>query len=244
MPYIKLFETSVKADFEKACAMLEKENINYEALYEYRLESEKNYDPFGNSGAIINVPRSVYHDADRLLVENKLKEEEGSLNQRFSFVNKIDTHLSTILGIRRVPLYGKLLGLLAFIGVLLFLGLFLKYDRDFMKPNEAINRFQVKSIHFEGKEMIPDTKYKYDLGGLISAEQMSFRLVPNDVMLPGFNSEGVSAKWVIDEAGKELVIYDAGSYGDLYNGRYTIKSSFWTNDVTLTSITTRVVLGE
>lgn len=64
MPYIKLFETSIKADFEKACAMLERENIKYEALYEYRLEREKDYDPFGNSGAILSVPRSVYHDAN------------------------------------------------------------------------------------------------------------------------------------------------------------------------------------
>jgi hypothetical protein len=213
MPYIKLFETSIKADFEKACAMLERENIKYEALYEYRLEKEGNYDLFGSSDAILSVPRSVYHDADRLLVENKLKEEENSARQRFTFVTKVDTYFSGIPVIRSVPLYGKLLGLLAFTGVLLFLWLLFQHDHNFLNPNEAINRFQVKSIHFEGKEMIPDTKCDYDLGGLTNAEQISFRLVPNDVTLSGFNSERVSAKWVMDEAGGKLVVYDANSYG-------------------------------
>lgn len=185
--------------------MLERENIKYEALYGYRLERDKDYDPFVTSGAIINVPRSVYHDADRLLVENKLKEKEDPVKQRFSFVNKVDKYLFAIPVIRSVPLYGKLLGLLAFIGVLLFLWLFLQHDCGFLNPNEAINRFQVKSIHFQGTEMIPDTEYDYDLVVLDNTEQISFRWVPNEVTFPGFNSEHVSAKWVMDEASMELL---------------------------------------
>ncbi|MGH1434634.1 MAG: hypothetical protein ACRBG0_09270 [Lewinella sp.] len=242
MPYIKLFETSIKTDFEAACALLERENIKYEALYEYRLVSEKRHDPFGNAGAIIRVPRSTYHDADRLLVEHKLKEKGDLKRHRFLFVTKLDKYLSGVPIARYMPLYGKLLGGLMLIGVLLFLWVLLEYDRDFLEPNEAINRFHIERIYFEGKEMIPDTKYDYELVGVFDKEHLSFSSLTNEVSLPGFNSKGIRAKWFFDEAEKELIIFDASSLGDLYNGKYTVKSSFWTNDFTLTSITTRMIV--
>lgn len=242
MPYLKLFETNTKADFEAACALLERENIKYEALYEYRLVSEKNHDPFGNAGAIIRVPRSTYHDADRLLVEHKLKEKCNAVKHRFSFVNKLDKYFSAVPVVERMPLFGKLLGLVMFIGVLLFLWVLLEHDRNFLELNKVINSFHVKRIYFEGKEMIPYTKYNYELVGVFDKEYLSFSSLTNVVSLPGFNSKGVKAKWFFDKSEKELVIFDASSLGDLYNGEYKIQSSFWTNEFTLTSITTRMVV--
>ncbi|WP_020536542.1 hypothetical protein [Lewinella cohaerens] len=76
MPYIKVYETRIKANFEKACAILEEEAIRYEVLYEYRLYREKLHEYLGDEGAIIRVPKSVFHDADRVLIKTGVKRKE------------------------------------------------------------------------------------------------------------------------------------------------------------------------
>ena len=94
MPYVQVYETRNLAAFEQACAILEAEDIRYEVLYEYRLYPEQRYDSFVEGGTIISVPRSAYHDADRILVMAKLKEGRLPGKGESSFITKLDGHLS------------------------------------------------------------------------------------------------------------------------------------------------------
>lgn len=241
MPYIKIIETSDKSKFRDACAILRREDIKFEILYEYRLYSEKRHDPISGAGAIIRVPRSAYHDAERLLTEYGLKEIVDDSRNQFTMIKSLDKFLIRIPLISNTPIYTKLLLLLLIVGVSLFLLIRLKHDGQFLDFDTVHNHFEVKSIHFRGEELIPNTKHAIDLPGVTNWESVFFRSTVNEVNLPGFNSKNINAKWLLIED-KVIQIYDADNYEDLYNGTYLIKSSFWTNDITLVSNVTRIVL--
>ncbi len=98
MRYIKVFETQEKAKFREASTLFRRENIKYEVLYEYRLYSEKRHDSLENRGAVIRVPRSVFHDANRLLIEQGLKTikaEESMETPLDLFIERIFPELSS-----------------------------------------------------------------------------------------------------------------------------------------------------
>lgn len=121
MTYLIVYQTTNKADFQQAIAILEEEGVRYEALYEYRLYQEKRHVLAGRGGAIIRVPRSVFHDADRLLVTSGLKVQEDDSANQFFLIRKLQPLLSKVPPEKR----GLIYILLVAIGILLFTFLFL-----------------------------------------------------------------------------------------------------------------------
>ncbi|MEM7298254.1 MAG: hypothetical protein AAF391_08315, partial [Bacteroidota bacterium] len=224
MSFIQLLETSDKAKFRQASALLRRADIRFEILYEYRLYKENVQDPFSVGGAIIRVPRSVFHDANRLLIEHNLLGTRDESADQFSFSKKLDQAFGRIPFIDRLPLYLKLLIPLLLVGVLLFILVRLGYDNSFLDLKSTHNHFRIKHIHFEGQEMKPNTVYPTELKGFGNLESVSFQSYRNEVHLPGFNSEGVNAKWAIKEEENALTIYDADKHKAIYEGTYQIKS--------------------
>lgn len=123
MPYIKVFETDDKSKFREACAILRKESIKHEVLYEYRLFLEKRHDPLEGRGAVIRVPRSVFHDADRLLSEKGIKKNQERLKGEVPLMKIIEKRFPQRSSATKVMIAIFAFALLILSIVLLFFGL-------------------------------------------------------------------------------------------------------------------------
>ena len=123
MQYKKVFETDDKSKFREACAILRKESIKYEVMYEYRLYREKRYDPLEGRGAVIRVPRSVFHDADRLLSKKGMKKNHEELKGEVPLMKIIEKLFPQRSSATKVLIAVFAFALLILLIVLLFFGL-------------------------------------------------------------------------------------------------------------------------
>ena len=123
MSYVKVFETDDKSEFREACAILRKESIKHEVMYEYRLYREKRYDSLESGGAEIRVPRSVFHDADRLLFEKGLKRNQEDPEEKVALISIINRLFPQISTGTRVLLTILMVALIILAMVLLIFGL-------------------------------------------------------------------------------------------------------------------------
>ncbi|MEN8928996.1 MAG: DUF2007 domain-containing protein [Flavobacteriales bacterium] len=198
---------------------LENEGINVFLKDELTVQTD-NFISNAIGGVKIQVGSEDVDAAIQLLLKLGYKTEQN--NKKETFLDKIYDFTSKIPLIKNLIPEFRLLTLVG-ISLLLILVPYFYYQPSIY--NQITSKdWCVESLYFEGKFYEPNTVSYMNLRARGIGECLEkMKFAGDEVTLPGFETPEINAKFKIQSS--NIVIYDADTLGEIFNGVYSVDIS-------------------